>query len=106
MSHFTLVARLTASAFLFPSIQALNENRISEEIRLHAFQLLRKLAGESRQVPKSCLIGKLTSYRVERTVFARGGFADIRQGRLKGMAVAVKTVRAPRERIGAIHEAR
>ena len=68
---------------------------------------MRKLAGASRQVPKSYLVGTFSRYRVEKTIIASGGFADIRKGRFKGMNVAVKTIRTYQEsEIGAIHEVR
>ena len=46
---------------------------------------MRKLAGASRQVPKSYLVCAFSRYRVEKTIVASGGFADIRKGRYKGM---------------------
>ena len=49
----------------------------------------------------------LTRYKVKDEVIANGGFADIREGRLRGMVVAVKTIRTSREmmpKIDAIHE--
>jgi len=61
--------------------------------KAHAFKLMRKLAGASRQVPKSYLLGTFTRYTVEKKVIANGGFADIRRGRVRGMNVAVKTIR-------------
>lgn len=99
-----LVVRLTAPAFLFV-LKALKENGVSDEIKHLVLQLLQKLAGDSRQVPKSYLVGTLTNYRVEKAVFASSGFADIRQGKLRGMTVAVKTIRA-QGRINMVHEAR
>ena len=68
---------------------------------------MRKLAGASRQVPKGYLVCAFSRYRVERTIVASGGFADIRKGRFKGVDVAVKTLRTSQEsNIGAIHEVR
>ena len=71
--------------------------------------MLRKLAGTSRQVPKSYLVGMLTRYKVKDEIIASGGSADIREGRLGGVVVAVKTVRITREMmpgINVIHEVR
>ena len=71
--------------------------------------MLRKLAGTSRQVPKSYLVGWFTRYKVRHEVIANGGSADIREGRLGGMVVAVKTIRISREmmpEIDTIHKAR
>ena len=68
-----------------------------------------KLAGASRQIPKSYLVGTFTWYKVEKRVFASGGFADIRKGKLNGMNVAVKTIRAPiknGKELDEIHEVR
>ena len=98
------IGSVTCSAFLF-ALKALKENRIPDEAKHLAFQLLQKLSGDSHQVPKSYLVGAFAGYKVEKTVFASGGFADIRQGKLKGTTVAVKTVRAP-GRINAVHEVR
>jgi hypothetical protein len=88
-------------------LKVLKENRVPGETKSHAFKLLRKLAGASRQVPKSYLVGKFTRYKVEKKVVASGGFADIREGRLRGMDVAVKTIRTSREtKVEAVHEVR
>ena len=59
--------------------------------------MLRNLAGASRQVPKSYLIGTFTRYQVSKDIFASGGFADIREGKLKGKVVAIKTIRTSLE---------
>ena len=67
--------------------------------------MLRKLAGASRQVPKSYLVGMFTRYKVKDKVIATGGSGDIREGRLAGMVVAVKTIRTtPGMRIETIHQ--
>jgi len=66
---------------------------------------MRRLAGASRQVPKSYLVGTFTRYKVEKAVIANGGFADIRKGKLGWMDVAIKTIRTSLETdIGTIHE--
>jgi hypothetical protein len=70
---------------------------------------MRKLAGASRQLPKSYLVGKFTRCKVEKKVIANGAFSDIRKGILKGMDVAIKTIRISLEdegNIGAMHEVR
>jgi hypothetical protein len=59
----------------------------------HAFSLLRKLAGNTGQLPDSYLIRKDGDYKVEERIFACGGFADVRKGRLANRTVAVKTIR-------------
>ena len=85
-------------------------DQLLHETWFHALKLMRKLAGASRQVPKSYLIGKFTAlmgYNVGKEIIASGGFADIRKGTLNGMDVAVKTFRLPREiDVGAVHKVR
>ena len=68
---------------------------------------MRRLAGASRQVPKSYLVGTFARYKVEKEIIENRGFADIRKGRLNGMDVAVKTLRIPLEGdIDMFHEVR
>jgi len=78
-------------------LKALKRDRVPHETKPHAFKLLRKLAGASRQVPKSYLVGTFTRCQVSKDIFASGGFADIRQGKLKGKVVAIKTIRTSLE---------
>jgi hypothetical protein len=86
-------------------LKVLRENKVPDETKLHALQLLQKLAGDSRQVPKSYLVGKLTRFKVDKQVIAGGRVADIREGRFRGMVVAVKTVRTSREtKVDLVHE--
>ena len=75
----------------------LKHNQVPDGTRSRALELLRQLAGASRQVPKSYLISMWTRYTVKNQVFASGGFADIREGRLGRRVVAVKTIRTSRE---------
>jgi len=83
----------------------LKENQAPDVTRSHAFKLLRRLAGASRQVPKSYLVGTFHRYKVERPIIASGGFADVRKGKFKGMDVAVKTIRISQGTdLVAIHE--
>ena len=83
----------------------LKEDQVPLVTKLHAFKLLRKLAGTSRQVPKSYLVGPLSGFKVERIPFATGGFSDVRKGRYRGMDVAVKTIRVSQvSDIKVIHE--
>jgi hypothetical protein len=85
----------------------LKTDHLPHETRSRAFKLMRKLAGASRQVPKSYLVGTFTRCKVEKRIFASGGFADVRKGRMMGMDVAVKTIRISLEDdIGPIHEVR
>ena len=78
-------------------LKVLKGDRIPDETKSHAFKLLRKLAGASRRVPKSYLVGTLTRYQVNKDPFASGGFADVREGRLGGKVVAIKTIRTSLE---------
>ena len=85
----------------------LKENQAADRTESRAFKLLRRLAGASLQVPKSYLVGKWTRYKVEDEVIARGGFADIREGKLGGMVVAVKTLNTSQKAdTNAIHKVR
>ena len=92
----------------FPSApKLLKENQVSRVTKSHAFKLMHKLAGTSRQVPKSYLVGAFSRFKVEKTRFASGGFVDIRKGIYRGMNVAVKFIRvSPESDIEAIHEVR
>ena len=55
--------------------------------------MLHKLAGNTGRVPDSYLVTKGVDYQVEKRIFACGGFADIRSGKLAEKVVAVKTIR-------------
>ncbi|KAF9641864.1 hypothetical protein BDM02DRAFT_321745, partial [Thelephora ganbajun] len=86
--------------------KVLKGDLVSDTTRSHAFKLMRKLAGASRQVPKSYLVGTFTRCKVEKNVIASGGYADIRKGRLKGMDVAIKTIRTSLQTdVDKVHEA-
>lgn len=74
----------------------LKENRVPDGTKPRALKLLRHLAGASGIVPESYLVGMSTRYKVKNVVIASGGSADIREGRLGGMVVAVKTIRPTR----------
>ena len=91
------------------ALKMLKKAQLPHATRSHAFKLMRRLAGASRQVPKSYLVGTFTWYKVEKRVIASGGFADIRKGKLNGMDVAVKTIRIPiknEKELDEIHEVR
>ena len=67
--------------------------------------MLRLLAGASRQVPRSYLIGKSTRFKIKDEIHANGGFVDIREGRLGKRVVAVKTLRKSWEtKVDMFHE--
>lgn len=77
-----------------------------EETRLNALKMLRKLAGDTRQVPKSYLIGKQTRYTVKKQIIATGGFADVREGVLGNEVVAVRTLRTSMQtNVEGLHQA-
>lgn len=100
-------ATTTHIAYLSIRPKALKDDRVPDKTRSHAFKLLRKLAGASRQVPKSYLIDKSTRYKVKNEVYARGGFADIREGRLGKKVVAVKTLQKSQEtKVDTLHKVR
>ena len=68
---------------------------------------MRKLAGASCQLPKSYFVGTFSRCKVEETIIASGGFADVRKGRYRGMDVAVKTIKISQESdFEAIHRVR
>ena len=101
--------RLTAS-ILPLALKMVKGDQLPRATKIHALNLMWRLAGASRQVPKSYLIGKFTAligYKVGKEIIANGGFADIRKGTLNGMDVAVKTIRLSREDdVDAVHEVR
>ena len=91
------------------ALKMLKKSQFPHATRSHAFKLMRRLAGSSRQVPKSYVVGTFTWYKVEKRVIAGGGFADVRKGKLNGMDVAVKTIRIPiknEEELEEIHKVR
>lgn len=85
----------------------LQQGQVADGTRSHALNLLWELAGASSQVPKSYLVGKLTSYKVKGGVVASGRLADIREGELGDKVVAVKTIRMSEEtKVEVIHKVR
>ena len=100
--------RDSRTASVFPStLKVLKCNQVPDRTKARALSLLRQLAGASRQVPKSYQISRWTRYTVENGIFASGGFADIRQGKLGTRVVAVKTIRTSQVTdIGEIHKVR
>ena len=68
---------------------------------------MRKLAGASRQVPKSYLVNIFHRLSVEQTIIVNGDFANTRRRRFKGTDVVVKTIRAsPASDIDEMHKVR
>lgn len=78
--------------------QALRGDVLRSKLAHHSFSLLRKLAGNTGQLPDSYLLGKGADYQVEETIFAGGGFADVRRGTLANRSVAVKTIRIAQDK--------
>lgn len=60
--------------------------------------MLRKLAGITGRLPYSYLVGQGADFQVEETIFACGGFADVRKGTLDRRPVAVKTIRIAQDK--------
>ena len=73
--------------------QALRSGILHGKLAQHSFRMLRKLAENTGRVPDSYLIDRDAVYHVEEKLFASGGFADVRKGRLGKKEVAVKTIR-------------
>jgi len=67
------------------------------KLACHTLSMLRKLAGNAGRVPDSYLVSKGADYQVEKRIFACGGFADIRKGKLSKKVVAVKTIRTAQD---------
>ena len=77
--------------------QALRTSMLQSNLAHHSFSLLRKLAGKTGRLPVKYLVSKDADYQVEATIFASGGFADVRKGKLGKRAVAVKTIRVAQD---------
>ena len=73
--------------------QALKGGRLQSKLAGHSLAMLRKLSGSTGQLPDSYLVGEGVDYQVEDGIFACGGFADVRKGKLAKKIVAVKTIR-------------
>ena len=72
--------------------QALRSGVLKNGLANHSFSVLRKLAGNTGKLPYSYSLGKRADYQVG-SIFASGGFADVRKGTLAKKPVAVKTIR-------------
>lgn len=66
---------------------------LQSKLAHHSFSILRKLAGNTGQLPDSYMVNQGADYQVDECIFACGGFADLRKGTLAKRAVAVKTIR-------------
>lgn len=83
-------------AHVGPSAQVLKEGKIPGEYVRDALCTMRMLAYNSGQVPSRYQVDR-QSLRVETRVIANGAFADVREGRLKGKTVAVRSLRADQQ---------
>jgi len=77
---------------------ALRSNVLQNKLAHRSFSILRKLAGNTGQLPDSYLVSGDADYQVEERIFACGGFADVRKGTLAKKPVAVKTIRIAQDR--------
>ena len=59
--------------------------------------MLRRLVGNTGRLPDNYLISKGPDFQVEETIFACGGFADVRRGIFTDKVVAVKTIRVAQD---------
>jgi len=73
--------------------KGLRGSALQPKVAHHSFSLLRKLVGNTGQLPVSYSVKKGARFRVEEKIFACGGFADVRKGKLNKRTVAVKTIR-------------
>ena len=74
-------------------IQGLAEHNLHPSEKQAFFDTLRILAGKRARLPESVVITDEIDYSASDRLRTSSGFADIRQGRYKGCAVAVKTLR-------------
>ena len=91
-SHATLDHASTTTYTSF-GYQALGCGDLHSKLAGRAFCMLRKLAGNTGRLPDSYLVSENDDYQVEEPIFACGGFADVRKGKLAEKVVAVKTIR-------------
>jgi hypothetical protein len=71
--------------------KAFRSARLEPELRHLAFGVLRRLCGRIGHLPESYLLSD--KFDLSGSPRAFGGFADVRMGVLKGMNVAVKSLR-------------
>jgi len=72
-------------------MKALRAARLDTELRLLAFNVLRRLCGKIGHLPDSYLLSD--KFDLSGPPRASGGFADVRMGAFKGGDVAVKSLR-------------
>lgn len=73
--------------------KGLRGGTLQPKVAHHSFSLLRKLVANTGQLPVSYSVNNGARFRVEEKIFACGGFADVRKGKLNKRTVAVKTIR-------------
>ena len=91
-SH-AIPGRASTMAYTSVGYQVLRRGNLDSKLAGHAFCVLRKLAGNTGRLPDSYLVSEDLDYQVEEPIFACGGFADVRKGKLDKKVVAVKTIR-------------
>ena len=89
-------ATRTIAYIIMSSTQVLRGGRVPGDYERDTLCTMRMLAYNSGQVPPRYRVGR-QSLSVEAHVIANGGFADIREGRLGGRTVAVRSLRTDRE---------
>ena len=77
--------------------QALKGGMLHGELARHSLCMLRRLAGNTGQLPNNYFVSRGADYHVEKRIFACGRFADVRRGTLAKKAVAVKTIRVAQD---------
>ncbi|KAK1219764.1 hypothetical protein PQX77_017504 [Marasmius sp. AFHP31] len=75
----------------------------SNSTRIHQLKALSKLCEQHRLLPSSCTVPASSNLVVENEAFARGGFADVYRGYVRGQGqVAVKKIRGREGPVGQI----
>jgi hypothetical protein len=82
--------------YVVPSAQVFMDGKIPGEYERGTLRVMRTLAYNSGQVPPRYQVN-LRVFSMEPDVFAHGGYADVRKGRLGDKVVAVKTLRIDRK---------
>jgi hypothetical protein len=88
-----ILDRASTTTYTSVGYQVLKRGNLDSNLAGHTFCMLRKLAGNTGRLPDSYLVSEDLDYQVEEPIFACGGFADVRKGKLAEKVVAVKTIR-------------
>jgi hypothetical protein len=87
---------VVTTTYVVPSAQVFMDGKIPGEYERGTLRVMRTLAYNSGQVPPRYQVN-LRVFSMEPDVFAHGGYADVRKGRLGDKVVAVKTLRIDRK---------